>query len=317
MEWYYIVLITLLSLIAIYIIFSFVIAIYFTKIIIHPYCAPYEEAFQKSINASKFTLDEYEIYFHREDFTIKSKYGYNLKAMYIPKQVGVNFKDNKERVVVLSHGWTSSKFAMLGYAKIYLNLGFHVFVYDHRNHLESDKICTTMGDKEADDLQTVIEVVKQRLGANIIIGTHGESMGAATVMVHAGRYHSVDFVVEDCGYNTLKELLSYLCGFYKKVPVFPTMLFVSLLFKLLTKTSFKDVNPEFEISTCDDIPMCFMHGDKDDFVPTYMAYKLYDNKPGFKMIHLYKDAKHALSHVENKIQYEKDVVEFLQKINII
>ena len=317
MEWYYVLLIILGSILILYVIFSFVVAYYLTNMVIHPYCTPFQEALDREIKLNKFSLDEYEIYFHREDFDIKSKYGYNLKAMYIPKQVDVNFKDNKERVVILSHGWTSNRFAMLSYAKIYLKLGFHIFVYDHRNHLHSDKRVTTMGDKEADDLQTVIEVVKQRLGANIVIGTHGESMGAATVMIHAGRYHSVDFVVEDCGYNTLKELLTYQCGVYKKIPTFPSMLFSEILFKILTKTSFKDVNCEFEVSTCDDIPICFMHGDNDDFVPTYMAYKLYDNKPGFKRIYLYKDSKHAYSQLDHKDKYEKDVILFLKESNII
>ena len=97
------------------------------------------------------------------------------------------------------------------YAKAYLNLGFHVFMIDHRNHGESDKVYTTMGDKEADDLQTLIEYVYEKMGANIVLGTQGESMGAATVMINAGRYHSVDFVSEDCGYHSLKELLLYLC----------------------------------------------------------------------------------------------------------
>ena len=96
---------------------------------------------------------------------------------------------------------------MLAYGKLYLNLGFHVVCYDHKNHGQSDKAKTTMGDKEADDLQKVIEFTRSLIGQNIIIGTQGESMGSATSMIHAGRYHSVDFVVEDCGYNNLYDLL--------------------------------------------------------------------------------------------------------------
>ena len=83
--------------------------------------------------------------------------------------------------------------------------------------------------------------------------------------------------------------------------------------ELLTKSSYSKVNPCQQVSTCDDIPMLFIHGDSDDFVPPYMAYKNYDSKNGFKMIRIYKDAAHARSVVAHKEQYEKDLRNFLKK----
>ena len=160
-----------------------------------------------------------------------------------------------------------------------------------------------MGDKEADDLQTLIEYVYEKMGANIVLGTQGESMGAATVMINAGRYHSVDFVSEDCGYHDLKSLLAYLCKYQKKIPTWPTLLFSNLIMKVKTKSSFDSCSPIKMISSCDDIPMHFAHGDKDDFVPSYMVYKCYDAKPGFKMIHVYNGSIHARSIAQHTKQY--------------
>lgn len=316
MEWYYIVILIIALLLIFYIIFSFVVAFYLTNMVTHPYCLPYDEAFQKELSLKKFDLKEYEE-LKKEKIVIKSKYGYNLKGLLLYKCIDVKFQDNKERFVIMSHGWTSNKFAMLGYAFIYLKQGLNVVIYDHRNHLESDRIITTMGDKEADDLETVIEYVKSRFTANIIIGTHGESMGAATVLVHAGRYHSIDFVIEDCGYNNLKELLTYQCGIYHHLPTFPAMFFSKVIFKITTKSSFKKVNCEFSVSTCDDIPICFIHGSADKFVPSYMVYKLYDCKPGYKEIHLYDSCTHANSFVKEPIKYQEDVLNFLKQIKII
>lgn len=316
MEWYHIVILILIFILITYIIFSFILAFYLTNMVTHPYSLPYDEAFQKELSLKKFTQNEFDT-LKKEKIIIKSKYGYNLNSLLLYKCNDIKYQDNKERFVIMSHGWSSNKFAMLGYAFIYLKQGFNVILYDHRNHLESDKKITTMGDKEADDLETVIEYIKNRFTANIIIGTHGESMGATTVLLHAGRYHSVDFVIEDCGYNNLKELLTYQCGIYHKFPTFPTMIFSKLIFKMTTKSSFKKINCEFAVSTCDDIPILFIHGDSDNFVPKYMVYKLYDCKPGIKKIHLYDNCTHANSFLNHSKQYQKDVLDFLKQIKII
>ena len=316
MEWYYILLI-LSAIILLLFSLDFVISYFLCKFMIEPYCPPLNEVLEKEYKSNKMSKEEYEKYYVKEEFNVTSRYGYNLKAFYIPKKVDIKFKDNKERVVILCHGWTARHETMFAYAKAYLNLGFHVFCYDHRNHGVSDKRFTTMGDKEADDLQTIVEYVYNKMGANIILGTQGESMGSATVMIHAGRYHSVDFVSEDCGYHDLKALLHYLCKYQKKLPTWPTLMFANFIFKFKTRISFNDCSPIKMIASCDDIPMHFAHGDKDNFVPSYMVYKCYDAKPGFKMIHVYDCDIHARSLAFHKQQYYNDIKEFLLKANII
>lgn len=317
MDWWIILIVVIASLLFLFIVAELVIGLYVTHLMIHPYCTPIDEALEYDFKHNKITKDEFENDFKFEHYYINSNHGYKIKCSYIPKKINVSFSDGKERAVILSHGWTSNRFAMLVYAKMYLKLGFHVFLYDQRNHYESDKRPSSMGDFEADDLEMVIHSVIDRLGYTIIIGTHGESMGAATCMVHAGRYHSVDFTVEDCGYSSLEDLLKYQCVVLKHLPLFPTLLFARMWFKLLTKSSYSKVNPCQQVSTCDDIPMLFIHGDSDDFVPSYMVYKNYDAKNGFKMIRVYRNSSHAHSVIDHKEKYEKDLKTFLKKSKII
>ena len=230
MEWYHILLIIFAALLLLYLVMTFTVALYSVNMLVYPYSHTYEEALEKLDKQKRLNLEDYHINYNKEEFFIRSKHGYDLKAMYIPSNVKVEFKDKKERVVILAHGWTSSRLSMLIYGNMYLKLGFHVVAYDHRNHMQSTRNFTSMGNFEADDLQTVVEYVKEKFSNNVVIGTHGESMGAATVMIHAGRYHSIDFVCEDCGFNSQKELLSYQIIYFKHLPTFPTMLFVDLLF---------------------------------------------------------------------------------------
>ena len=317
MEWYYIVLIVIGGLVLLYCLFTLAAAIYVMKVMTKPYWRPVDKHIQDMIKDKRLKENELEEYYQPENTKIDSKMGYKLQVSYIAKKKDVKFADGKERVVILVHGWTSFRYAMLVYGKIYLDQGFHVFCYDHRNHGESDKKVTTMGNKEADDLQTVVEYVYEKMGKNIVLGTHGESMGSATAMTHAGRYHSVDFMVEDCGYNSLRDLLKYQCKELNHLPLFPTMQFGDLIFRLVAHTSYKEVEPQKGLSTCDDIPMYFVQGTNDTFVPSYMVYKCYDAKNGFKMIDTYKDSAHACSIMDYPEEYRQNLNKFLLEAKVI
>ena len=142
-------------------------------------------------------------------------------------------------------------------------------------------------------------------------------MGAATVMINAGRYHSVSFVVEDCGFDNFYELLVYLQKKERKYLNLTLMFFANIVFKVKTGKFLTDIAPIKYINTCDDIPMLFVHGLKDDFVPTYMAYRCYDFKNGNKKISLYEDCHHGECITNKFNDYKKDVTNFLKENNII
>ena len=46
--------------------------------------------------------------------------------------------------------------------------------------------------------------------------------------------------------------------------------------------------------------MLFIHGDADDYVPTWMVYPLYEAKPGEKELWLVPGAGHAYSYRDNR-----------------
>jgi uncharacterized protein len=71
------------------------------------------------------------------------------------------------------------------------------------NVIYSGKAVTTMGYYEARDLKKVCDYIRAKFSEEIILGTHGESMGAATVMMNAPLDQQLAFVIEDCGYSDL------------------------------------------------------------------------------------------------------------------
>jgi len=92
------------------------------------------------------------------------------------------------------------------------------------------------------------------------------------------------------------------------------------LASLMTKISFgwrfEEVSPIKDISSL-ELPILFIHGDKDDYVPTHMALDMYNGKKGIKYKYIAPNSRHAQSYVNNKREYEEKVYKFLKDINII
>ena len=59
--------------------------------------------------------------------------------------------------------------------------------------------------------------------------------------------------------------------------------------------------------------MLFIHGEADDYVPTWMVRPLYEAKPGDKELWLVPGAGHAASYRDNREEYTRRVGEFVGK----
>lgn len=113
------------------------------------------DACKKELALAGLTLADWEKNWDRQDFILKSRYGYRLRGAVIPRDPAAKPVDGRTRVVVIVHGHGENLISSLKYAAIFRQLGFACIVYDQRNHGASDKALTTMGRREADDLATV------------------------------------------------------------------------------------------------------------------------------------------------------------------
>ena len=63
--------------------------------------------------------------------------------------------------------------------------------------------------------------------------------------------------------------------------------------------NFREASALAQVAKC-ELPMLFIHGDADDYVPTWMVYPLYEAKPGEKELWLVPGAGHAYSYRDNR-----------------
>ncbi|EHA6440631.1 alpha/beta hydrolase [Clostridium perfringens] len=248
----------------------------------------------------------------KEDITLKSFDGLNLTSTLIMNENPTN------KFIILVHGVSICYVGSLKYFDIFYKNGFNVLIVNQRRHGKSEGKYSTYGFYEKYDVNMWIEYLKSRFGNDIILGLHGESMGAGTVMETIPLNDSIKFVIEDCGYSNFHELIGFqITHAYKNRLVRkilrPSLIFANLFMKTKAKFSMKKIVP-IDIVASTSLPMMFIHGKEDYFVPWYMSVDLYKAKTkGYKELYLVEGAKHAEALEVNKILYEKKIMTFIEK----
>lgn len=287
-------------------------------LIVKPALWDYDATYEQEIQSGAFRREAFENEFHSQEFYLGSPCGYPLHCMVLPQKPDTAFPDGRNRVAVIAHGFSYSLYGSVKYAEIFRDLGFSCVLFDQRNHGKSGKAPTTMGYYESRDLAAVCRWARQRFGDDCLLGTHGESMGAATVMLHAPTDPRLSFVIEDCEYGDLGDQLSHSMRASYHLPRWPFLPLASLLSRLRGGVFFSAVRPARAVAQCSPrLPMLFLHGAADDFVPTAMVHTNYDAKRGKKALHIFDGSEHARSWFDHPQQYASVVKAFLEDNQMI
>lgn len=271
-----------------------------------------DKIFKNEASAGRFDEAAYRATGKR-NFRIRSDYGYIISCeLLIPAKQDRN---GRQKLAILCHGLGITKYGGLKYAELFLRLGYMVLLYDQRNHGLSGGGCTSMGHYEKHDLKRLVDWCMKHFGEDSIIITHGESMGAATVLMHLEIDQRVKCVIADCSYSDLIQLLKHQLREYYHLPYWLIPIESSLTY-LRAGFHYHDISPIRVISNC-DIPVLFIHGKKDNFVPTYMSRQLYQAKKRNKALYLVADAKHAECICKNREGYRQRVEEFLRRYSLL
>ena len=307
----------LLALVAAVIAFSALIAWKVSGMILYPRVYAYDIVVEEEIKRGHFTREWYDTNVHLEEFTLRSDYGYDLHCAIWPREESASFPDGRRRVAVLVHGFTYCLLGQIKYASLFHELGFDCVLYDHRNHGLSDHAPTTMGLCEAKDLAKVCAWSRNHYGEDALLGTLGESMGAATVMLHAKEDKRLAFAVEDCGFSDFYKLLRYLLPHRFHLPVFPILPMARLFYRMRVGEFLESVRPAAALKDAGHVPMLFIHGDADELVPCYMMQVCFDAKAGEKEKWLVPGAPHAGCYRTDTQGYREHLRDFLTKYGLI
>lgn len=279
--------------------------VYFTNRLMYMKKKDEQFIIQREMEAGRYNPDEFEA-LPKRDVEIPSVFGYPIKALLVEP-----YENN--RYVIIAHGVTETKINSIKYANLFLDRGFNTVIYDHRRHGESGGKTTSFGHYEKFDLKAVVDWLKNEKEQDLLLGIHGESMGAATMLLYAGLLDDgADFYVADCPFSDFKQQLAYLIK--KDFKIKPGLLLPigDAILRLRDRYSIHHVSP---ISVINNIkhPVLFIHSRKDDFILPSMTKELFEHKRGPKMLYIAENGRHAQSFNENREDYERIIDKFLDK----
>ena len=232
--------------------------------------------------------------------------GYKLWVGFVPGN-----RESKH-YVVLSHGYTSTRYGMYKYVALWRRMGYNCVIYDNRGHGVNPRTGCSFGLRESKDLMAVIEDTYNRYGQDIHLGLHGESMGSGLQVMSLAHKPRVDFIVNDCGYS---DILSVLRWKVQESFHFPAVLadLASPFAKIFHGYSFNEVRP-IDCLKDNEIPICFVHGAEDNFTHKWHSEKMYEVNKGYKELHLFEGADHAECIVVDTPRYKKMLEAFMAKV---
>lgn len=239
-------------------------------------------------------------------YLIISHDGYELHAEFF------SAPEPSNKYVILSHGYTYTRYGSVKYLHQFRRLGYNCIIYDDRGHGENIHTKCTLGLRESEDLMAVIADTYARFGSGIYLGLHGESMGSA-LQITALRYHpDVKFIVNDCGFADLISVLRHKVKHDYGLPcwvVYPA----SVMSRILFGYAFTEVRP-IDSLTDNQIPICFVHGLADDFIDCDHSRRMQAATKGYSELHLFEGADHAQCMASDPERYFRMLSNFLRKV---
>ncbi|WP_340021043.1 alpha/beta hydrolase [Paenibacillus sp. FSL K6-1096] len=240
---------------------------------------------------------------------LTSEDGLKLQGYYLASERAAG------RTVIIAHGYSGKAKDMGATAKNYYdNLGYNVLLPDARGHGRSEGNYIGFGWPERRDYLQWIQFVLQENGPEAQIVLHGVSMGGATVLMTAGEElpSQVKAVVADCSYTSVKAQLTYQLKRMYHLPGFPFVHIASFVTRLKAGYTFGSASALKQVRQA-RVPILFIHGDADKFVPFAMMDELYQACRSPKERLVVHGAGHGLSYDTDKDVYIRTVGEFVER----
>ena len=212
---------------------------------------------------------------------------------------------------ILFHGYKGNGFRdFAGGLVVTLESGCNALLIDERGHGDSEGKVLTFGVKERRDVLSWVDFARKQWGEDIPIVIYGISMGAATVLMASELElpENVKGIIADCGYDSPKAIIKKVME-YRHYPAGFMWFFVKIGAALFAHFNPDESTAVDAVKKC-RIPVLFIHGDGDAFVPCYMTKNNYEACASEKFIEIFPRAGHGLCYVEDTQRYVKAVHDF-------
>ena len=220
-------------------------------------------------------------------------------------------------IELMFHGYRGdSERDMPGGVQRCFKLGRSALLVDQRCAGLSQGRTITFGVKEHRDCLAWVDFLTHHFGSDVKIILTGISMGAATVLMAAGKPlpENVVGVIADCAYSSPKEIIQIVIR-QMGLPVKLSYPFVKLAARLYGGFRLEEYSPMEAVKNA-SVPIIFIHGQEDNFVPCRMSEKMYEICPAKKKLFVVPGAGHGLACLMDPEGYYQALREFFPEEKI-
>lgn len=244
-----------------------------------------------------------------ENISVRARDNTDLRGYYYAAN------GDTDTIVIASHGYTSKALNDIpSIGCFFLDEGYDLLAVDNRAHGNSGGEYVGFGILDRYDLLEWIKYVHERFPKKKII-LYGVSMGGATVLMTSGFTETQEYVsaiIADCAFTSPYEVFRHVLKTDYHLPEFPIMPIADKLCTAKAGYGFSDYSTLDAMKT-NKIPILFIHGADDDFVPTDMSRKNYAACKAPKELLIIEGAGHAGAYYEKSGLVEETIRKFLKK----
>lgn len=239
---------------------------------------------------------------------ITSYDGETLVGHYFPAE-------NARRTVIAFHGWRSSwikDFGMISH--FWHESGCNVLYVEQRGQNNSTGDHMGFGLIERYDCLSWIDWVTANVSATLPIYLAGVSMGAATVLMAAGLDlpENVHGIMADCGFTSPKAIWKHIIRNNLHLPYGMRGAIADRMCRRKISVGSEE-SSTIEALESARVPVLFVHGSADKFVPVEMTYRNYAACASPKELLIVPGADHAMSYYVDPEKYESVMKKFWEK----
>ncbi len=240
-----------------------------------------------------------------QEIRIQSHDGLDLVGHWYPVE-------QPKRIVVAMHGWRSSWSRDFGIISDFLHDNdCSVLFAEQRGQNNSGGDYMGFGATEQHDCLTWTRWVDETFGEQLPVYLCGVSMGATTVLMASDLDlpRSVRGIVADCGFTSADDICEHIARDNLRIAY--------QLCRPIARRVYRDKNrvDAFQYSAEEalrnaKVPILFIHGSNDHFVPVEMTYRNYMACSSPKQLLIVPGAEHAMSYMVDRAQYQQAVFQF-------
>ncbi len=217
-----------------------------------------------------------------------------------------------ERVIIAMHGWRSRWWRDFGLiAEFWHSHRCSVLYAEQRGQNNSGGEYMGFGLTERFDCPEWVHWVNQRCGGKLPVYLAGVSMGATTVLMSAGLDlpGNVCGIIADCGFTSPEEIWRHVARHNLHLSYGIRSAAANGICRKKIHMD-ADAYSTVEAMKGNRIPVLFIHGANDHFVPVEMTYENYLACAAPKRLLIVPGADHGMSYLMDREGYQRAILDF-------